>query len=128
MQQVREEAGIYPREVAVVRRIAPAAAVFAAVGWTAVDNGGYFPISWSWPTLALLVLAAALVVWLDRVEARRLDLVFFGSLALFAAWTALSALWASGAELPVSTTTTSPPFGLEQRRSSARATRPSSDI
>jgi hypothetical protein len=101
MEQVREEAGIYPREVAVVPRIAPAAAVFAAVGWTAVDNGGYFPISWGWPTLALLVLAAALVVWLDRVEAGRLDLVFVGSLALFAAWTALSALWASGAELPV---------------------------
>jgi O-Antigen ligase len=101
MQQVRKEEGIYPREVAVVMRIAPAAAVFAAVGWTAVDNGGYFPISWGWPTLALLVFAAALVMWLDRVEAGRLDLVFVGSLALFAAWTALSALWASGAELPV---------------------------
>lgn len=101
MEQVREEAGIYPREVAVLARMAPAAVVFGAVGWTAVDNGGYFPTSWGWPTLALLVLAVALVVLLDRVGPGRLDLVFVGSVALFAAWTALSALWAPGAELPV---------------------------
>src|SRR6266545_4211900 len=85
----------------VVRRIVPAAIVFTAVGGTAVVNGGYFPSEWGWPTLAFLVLVAGAVLVADRIGFGRLDWIVLGALAALVGWTALSALWAPGAGLPV---------------------------
>jgi len=90
--------------VAVVRRIFPAALVCAAVGWTALANGGFFATSWGWPTLAFLLTAAVVVIVADRVRLGRLDLVLLFGLTGFVCWNALSALWAPGAELPVQAT------------------------
>src|SRR6266511_2688282 len=85
----------------VVRRIVPAAIVFTAVGGTAVVNGGYFPSEWGWPTLAFLVLVAGAVLVADRIGFGPLDWIVLGALAALVGWTALSALWAPGAALPV---------------------------
>ena len=93
--------GVYSRSVVAAQRIAPAAAVFAAVGWTSIVNGGYFPSSWGWPTLAFLVVVGVFAIVADHVRLGRLDVVLLVALAAFVAWTALSALWASGAELPI---------------------------
>src|SRR4029077_18831383 len=76
-----------------MRWLAPGALAFAAVGWTAAMNGGYFPDSWGWPTLVFLILATGAAVVGERVVLRRLDIVLLGALAAFTAWTALSALW-----------------------------------
>src|SRR6266545_4614207 len=85
----------------VVRRIVPAAIVFTAVGGTAVVNGGYFPSEWGWPTLAFLVLVAGAVLVADRIGFGPLDWIMLAALAALVGWTALSALWAPGAGLPV---------------------------
>src|SRR6266498_1244101 len=84
-----------------VRRIVPAAIVFTAVGGTAVVNGGYFPSEWGWPTLAFLVLVAGGVIVAERIGFGRLDWIVLGALAALVGWTALSALWAPGAGLPL---------------------------
>jgi O-Antigen ligase len=92
---------IYSPAVALVRRIFPAALVFGAVGWTALSNGGFFATSWGWPTLVFLLTAIVVVIVSARVSLSRLDLVLLVGLAGFVGWSALSALWAPGAELPV---------------------------
>jgi tetratricopeptide (TPR) repeat protein len=84
-----------------VRRIVPAAIVFTAVGGTAAVNGGYFPSEWGWPALAFLVLVAGGVIVAERFGFGRLDWMILGALAALVGWTALSALWAPGAALPV---------------------------
>src|SRR6266540_6365994 len=84
-----------------VRRIVPAAIVFTAVGGTAVVNGGYFPSEWGWPTLAFLVLVAGAVLVADRIGFGPLDWIMLAALAALVGWTALSALWAPGAGLPL---------------------------
>jgi hypothetical protein len=84
-----------------VRALAPGALAFAAVGWTAAMNGGYFPDSWGWPTLVFLILATGAAVVGEQLVLRRLDVVLLAALAAFTAWTALSALWAPSAGLAV---------------------------
>ena len=84
-----------------MRSLAPGALAFAAVGWTAAVNGGYFPDSWGWPTLVFLLLAAGAAVVGERLVIRRLDVLLLAALAAFTAWTALSALWAPSAGLAV---------------------------
>ncbi len=78
-------------------RLLPGAIAFAAVGWTAAVNGGYFPDSWGWPTLVFLLLAAGAAVVGERLVLRRLDVVLLAAVAGLTAWTALSALWAPSA-------------------------------
>jgi len=82
-------------------RVAPGALAFAAVGWTALVSGGFFPTAWGWPALAFLVLLAAAAIAADRYTLTRLDRIALGALAAFTAWTTLSALWAPGAGLPI---------------------------
>jgi tetratricopeptide (TPR) repeat protein len=84
-----------------VRVAVPGTIVFSAVAATAVANGGYFPSAWGWPTLAFLVLIAGAAIVADTFAWTRLDWAMVGSLAAFVGWTALSALWAPGAGLPL---------------------------
>jgi O-antigen ligase len=81
--------------------VVPGAIVFTAVAATAVANGGYFPSAWGWPTLSFLVLVAGAVIVADTIAWTRLDWAMIGSLVALVAWTALSALWAPGAGLPL---------------------------
>jgi len=71
------------------------------VGFLALESGGFFATSWGWPALVCVVTAAVVVAQVDRVRVARLDLVLLGALGAYVGWTALSALWAPGAELPL---------------------------
>jgi hypothetical protein len=58
----------------------------------AAFNGGYFPTSWGWVTLALALVAGfALVSGPERPS--RLELVALAALTVFVGWTAISAAW-----------------------------------
>jgi hypothetical protein len=65
------------------------------VGGLAFANGGYFPVSWGWSGLALLLLAAIGLALGVAVELGVLDWLFFGSLAGLTLWISLSLLWTS---------------------------------
>jgi hypothetical protein len=64
-------------------------------------NGGFFPTAWGWPALGFLVLLGAGALAADRYCLTRWDVIASAALGAFAAWTALSALWAPGAGLPI---------------------------
>jgi hypothetical protein len=71
----------------------PAAALGVAVAPVLAAQGGYFPTSWGWSGL-LLAWAAVMGALLRPVSRpSRLELVFVGSLAAFAAWQAASSIW-----------------------------------
>ena len=89
------------RHLTTPSRLLPGALAFAAVGWTAATNGGYFPDSWGWPTLIFLLLAAGAAMIGERFVLRRLDVILLAAVAGLTAWTALSALWAPSAGLAV---------------------------
>ena len=56
-------------------------------------DGGYFPRSWGWSTIALCAAAGMALLLRSRIAVGRLDLVALGAITAFAAWTALSMLW-----------------------------------
>jgi hypothetical protein len=73
-----------------MRRISPAALAFAAVGFSALENGGFFATSWGWPTIAFLVTVAVVCLVADRVRFGRADLLLLFALAGLVGWTARS--------------------------------------
>lgn len=91
----------YSAAVTRLRRMFSASLLVAIVGYTALSDGGFFATAWGWPTLACLVTALVAALAADRVRAQRLDLILLAGLAGLMCWSALSALWAPGAELPV---------------------------
>lgn len=93
-----------PRAAASARRAFPVALAFGAVGWTALESGGFFATSWGWPTLAFLITVMTVAIGSGRLRLARFDLLALGALAGFVCWTAVSALWAPGAELPIQAT------------------------
>lgn len=73
--------------------LVPAAVAAATVVLLARDQGGYFPPSWGWSSLAL---AGVVVVWLAvsaRTDAGPGDAVFLGALLGLTAWVGLSIAW-----------------------------------
>jgi hypothetical protein len=69
------------------------ALVFAAVGGLAAVEGGYFPPSWGWATLAsswVVILALAVR---PRITMGSFDVALVGGLTAFAAWVAASIIW-----------------------------------
>lgn len=74
--------------------VAPAVAAGAIVA-TASAQGGFFPATWNWVTLALALAAAGAAVWLERFELSRLDLIFLGGLTVFCGWVLLSETWSA---------------------------------
>lgn len=69
------------------------AAAFLPVFGLAVAQGGYFPTSWGWATIPLLLAVAVGVIVRADVRLTALELVFLGALLALAIWTALSAAW-----------------------------------
>jgi hypothetical protein len=67
------------------------------VGGLAAAAGGYFPTSWGWTALAFLWVTALALIMRGTVELGIPDLVFFGSLTLFAGWTWLATSWSESA-------------------------------
>src|ERR687884_2000101 len=64
-----------------------------AVGGVAAAAGGYFPTAWGWTALAFLWVTALALILRGTVELGIPDLVFFGALTLFAAWTWFATTW-----------------------------------
>jgi O-antigen ligase len=76
--------------------IAAGVAVLGAVAvGLAADQGGYFPTSWGWATLALASVAALSVILGSRARIGLQAFGFAGALALFVAWVGISAWWSS---------------------------------
>lgn len=65
----------------------------AAVGGLLAANGGFFPASWSWATLALLWAAALALLLRAPVRPNRLEAAFLGALVCLVAWVWLSSAW-----------------------------------
>ena len=78
-----------------------ALAACASVGALGFANGGYFPVSWGWASLALLLVAALALAAGVAVELVFLDLLFLGALAALAAWIAVSLLWTASFPLTI---------------------------
>ena len=78
-----------------VRGLSPAMAGFATVIGVAWANGGYFPTSWGWASLAFLVAAVAVLAAPGRIAVARPERVFLGAVAGLVGWTALSVVWSA---------------------------------
>ena len=71
----------------------PALVGFGSVFGLAASNGGFFPTSWGWAALPLLLAAGAALVVRDPHAVTRPEAAFLALLAALTAWTASSALW-----------------------------------
>src|SRR5207249_5869156 len=69
--------------------------------YSALENGGFYATSWAWPTIGFLLTIAIVALLADRLRFGRTELLLLFALAGLVFWTALSALWAPGAELPI---------------------------
>ncbi len=63
----------------------------------AAADGGYFSDSWAWLAFVSLVVATLRLILVPALPLRRLDWAFVAGLGAFAAWVALSTLWAPAA-------------------------------
>lgn len=66
-----------------------------AVGGLLAANGGFFPVSWGWATLALLWAATIGLLLGAPRRLRLLEGVFAGALVSFVGWVWLSIAWSS---------------------------------
>jgi O-antigen ligase len=64
-----------------------------SVGALAVADGGFFPSTWPWATIALAAAAGIAVVLRQHLTVAHSGLLAYAALAAFTGWTALSALW-----------------------------------
>ena len=69
----------------------------------AASDGGYFSDSWAWLAFVSLCVATLRLILVPTIPLRRLDWAFAGGMAAFAAWVALSTLWAPAATPDAST-------------------------
>jgi tetratricopeptide (TPR) repeat protein len=75
------------------RLILPALAAFAPVFGLAAAQGGYFPTSWGWTSVPLLLTVAIAVIVRDQVRLGTTDTILLAVLAALVGWIALSAAW-----------------------------------
>lgn len=68
---------------------------FLTIGGLAIANGGFFPVSWGWSSLALLWLAGVVLLVGTPSYPTSLEWVYLGLLGCLTAWTFLSAAWTS---------------------------------
>ena len=68
---------------------------FLTIGGLAIANGGYFPVSWGWSTLALLWLAGVVLLVGRPSNPTVLEWIYLGLIGCLTAWTFLSAAWTS---------------------------------
>jgi cytochrome c-type biogenesis protein CcmH/NrfG len=77
-----------------LRAFAVCAGVVAVLGFA---RGGYYATSWSWATIAALVIAAAVLLTSRELCLTRTDWLFLGGLAAFGLWIAVGASRAGAA-------------------------------
>jgi hypothetical protein len=73
----------------------PAIATFGVVLIVGLAGGGFFPRTWRFTLLALLLLSAAALVARDRITFRRREWVALTAFGALTAWTAASSEWSS---------------------------------
>lgn len=73
--------------------VLPALVGFVPIVAVASAQGGYFPTSWGWSTLGLVLAAGVTILSRDRVELSRIEMLFVGAWAIVAGWIALSLIW-----------------------------------
>jgi O-Antigen ligase len=78
----------------VSRESLAALGVFTLVATLGFDSGGYAATAWGWSTFAVLAVLAVLIARGIETPGRA-AMLFVGSLAVLALWTALSVLWSS---------------------------------
>ena len=76
------------------RAVLPVGAA-VAVGGLLAANGGYFPVSWSWATLALLWACTLAIVLRSPARPSRLERTYLGALVCLVAWVWVSIAWSS---------------------------------
>src|SRR4051794_27377160 len=81
--------------------VLPALLGFGTVFGLAAVNGGFFPTSWGWAALSLLLVAAGALVVRDTVPLDRWQTAFLALLGALVGWTALSTLWAPDPATPL---------------------------
>ena len=87
------QAGLVGRALAQVDAAAPAVFAALAVGLIARDQGGYFPTSWGWSTLALVGVFVTWLIARARTDMQWTDAAFLLALLLLTVWTGLSITW-----------------------------------
>jgi hypothetical protein len=65
----------------------------ALVGGLGAAQGGYFPSSWGWASLALLWAASLVLLLRPRLSITRLQAAYVAALAALAAWIGLTIWW-----------------------------------
>lgn len=86
-----------PSLSALLQRVAPAAFVGALLLVLLASQGGYFPTSWGWSGLLLLVLIAVSVVISPLPRPSAFQMVWLLGLAGLVVWTSASAFWSGDA-------------------------------
>ncbi len=76
-----------------VRTAAAGVLACALVLVLAASEGGYFPVTWGWSTLGLLVTLGTAALLVERVELGRLDAALVIGLAALSLWVAFSVVW-----------------------------------
>ena len=71
----------------------PAFAAFAPVFGLAAAQGGYFPTSWGWASVPLLLAIAIAVIVRDEIRLGTREAILLAGLAALAGWIAISAAW-----------------------------------
>ena len=66
-----------------------------AVGGLLAANGGFFPVSWSWATLAVLWVGAIALLLSAPAQPSRLERTFLAALVCLVAWVWISIAWSS---------------------------------
>ena len=75
------------------RAYAAAAVAFVTVAALAAAQGGYFPTSWGWSSVALLWIAACWAIFSRATELSTTELLTLGLLLALVVWTGVSATW-----------------------------------
>lgn len=66
-----------------------------SIGIVAADQGGYFPTTWGWTSLAFLWVAGLTIVLRPTVRISKAETLFLFAWAALLAWIALSTLWST---------------------------------
>jgi O-Antigen ligase len=74
---------------------AAAALAFVAVVWITSAQGGFFPTSWGWSTVAPAGVICTWAAVSGRTDFGRADLAFSAALILLSGWTAASHIWSN---------------------------------
>ena len=73
----------------------PGLLALVSIGAVAADQGGYFPTTWGWTSLAFLWVAGLTIVLRQTVRVSKAEALFLFAWAALLAWIALSTLWST---------------------------------